>query len=397
MYIDLVQFLVASCAVAALQSILVFGAWLQDRSARWLLVLCALFILGAASLLLFSLDGIVPRPISLGLGTATFILAFFLAWASARLFAGRPAIWPPVAIALVGWGWLCVLPGQLATCVSPAVVQSVTGALWVGGAAYELWRDRANRLMARWGSIGLYGAVALFFALRVPFLELMPFPFGAGPIALSWTAAFVVSLVCAAVILSGLSLMLSKEQMEAELRRFAMTDALTSLPNRRAFAVDVAKLARRHEHAGVPYCLVMLDLDHFKQLNDACGHDFGDKVLVSFAESSRRFLRPSDVLYRVGGEEFCCVMPECSEFEASRVADAIRVGFRAAAPTHKVLRSVVTVSAGVASSRDVGNDPVFVQAVADDALYRAKRMGRDRIAVGSRDPIPDQDVEWVAA
>jgi diguanylate cyclase (GGDEF)-like protein len=397
MYIDLVQFLVASCAVAALQGILVFWAWLQDRSARWLLVLGAVFVMGGVSLLLFSLDGLVPRPISLGLGTATFIFAFFLAWAAMRLFARRSVTWLFAAVALAGWVALAAAPGELATTVAPAVVQSVLGAIWVGGAAYELWRDRTNGLIARWGLIVLFGAVAAFFALRIPFLNLMPFPFGAQPVSLSWTAAFVLSLVCAAVVLSGLSLMLTKEQTEAELRRFAMTDPLTNLPNRRAFAVDVAKLARRHAHSGRPFCLVMLDLDHFKQLNDACGHDFGDKVLTVFSEAAGRALRPNDVLYRIGGEEFCCVLPETSEFEASRVADTIRVGFRASALGHKLLRSAVTVSAGVGCSIEAGNDPVFVQAVADDALYRAKRMGRDRIAVGSRDPIPDQDVEWAAA
>jgi diguanylate cyclase (GGDEF)-like protein len=330
------------------------------------------------------------------LGTATFTFAFFLAWTAARMFAGRPPVWSLAAIALGGWLALCFVPGTLDTAVAPAVVQSVLGALWVGAAAYDLWRDRAHGLMARWGLIALFGAVALFFALRIPFLSLMPFPFGAMPVALSWTAGFVVSLVCAAVILSGLSLMLAKEQTEAQLRRFALTDELTGLLNRRAFAVDVPRLARRHDLAGRPYCLVMLDLDHFKQVNDACGHDFGDKVLVAFAESARDCLRPNDLLYRIGGEEFCCVMPETSEFEASRLADQMRVKFRSGAPPNRALTIPISVSAGVACSLDVGSDPAFVQAAADDALYRAKRLGRDRIAVGARDPLPDQDVEWAA-
>jgi diguanylate cyclase (GGDEF)-like protein len=157
------------------------------------------------------------------------------------------------------------------------------------------------------------------------------------------------------------------------------------------------RTARRLRRSAKGYCLVIFDLDHFKSINDSFGHHFGDQVLRTFAEAARASLREGDVLFRIGGEEFCCLMPETTEAEAVRWANALRVDFRSLAITHGTASVQVTVSGGVASSLAVGADPARVQARADEALYRAKRMGRDRIAAGTIDPPrPDLDIEWAA-
>jgi diguanylate cyclase (GGDEF)-like protein len=396
MYIDPVQFLIVCCCVVTMLSTLMIMIWLQDRTAKWLLWISAVLIFGGISLILFLLEGTVPRAISIGLGTSTFIFAFHLVWTAMRVFEGRRVIWLPVLVALPCWiGW-CMVPGSLDSLAAASIVHSVLGALGVGGGAFELWRGRSQPMLARWVLMVLFGSVALFFGARLPFIAAVPFPFGIQSVQLSWTATFVLSLVCAAVALAVFSLLLAKERAEMDLRRFALTDLLTGLPNRRAFAVDVAKAARRQLLSEVSYCLIMLDLDSFKAINDKYGHHFGDGVLERFAEATRPCLRAGDALYRIGGEEFCCVLLNTEENEAVRVAEAMRVAFRSTVIMHRGYPVRLSVSAGIASSREAGADPVGVQALADEALYRAKRLGRDRTAVGSREPPPDQDVEWAA-
>ena len=274
---------------------------------------------------------------------------------------------------------------------------SVAGALFVGGAAYEHWRNRKTpRLAYRWGLIVLYAAVGLFFALRLPFTAFLPFPFGAQAIQQAWIATYVLGLAVAAIVLTFLSIMLTKERAEHELRAFAFTDSLTGLFNRRAFALDVARVARKQLRSADGYCLVMFDLDHFKEVNDNYGHDYGDAVLRSFATIAQATLPERDAVYRLGGEEFCCLLPNTDRDAATRIADRLRVTFRSTPVVHHGHAVEVSVSAGVASSLEAGSDPAKLQAVADRALYRAKSLGRDRVCSDAFDNPHDTDVHWAA-
>jgi len=178
------------------------------------------------------------------------------------------------------------------------------------------------------------------------------------------------------------SLRETNERLLRQLEESSLTDPLTGVPNRRAFdralAQEVAR-AKRHQH---PLSFVMLDIDHFKSVNDTCGHDGGDEVLKRFASAVTGVLRVDDSLYRYGGEEFVVILPHteaaCAMVTAHRIVEtvaglAVRVG---------ALTVRITTSAGVSSlgPGDEGRDAI---ARADTALYAAKKSGRNRASSAS--------------
>ncbi len=171
-----------------------------------------------------------------------------------------------------------------------------------------------------------------------------------------------------------------------ELARLSLTDGLTGLGNRRAFDEALRQETARRGRAESPFALVLLDLDHFKTVNDTLGHRVGDEALVSFAARLRSVARQSDRLFRYGGEEFA-VLAVDSEGEGA-VSLAWRVVHATAArPLAAGHRQVpMTCSAGVAVAQ--GDDDLAGEAIvgrADAALYQAKRQGRNRACVA---PVP---------
>ena len=200
---DFSAMLALSCAVTALQGAIMLVLWQRRRDAAWLPWRAATFVLGGGFLFLFVIDDESMRQISIGLGTATFIAATFTVWTSARVFAGKPPIWAALIAALGIWAGLGILTDTLDSLLPAALVQSLAGIAWIGGGAWEQFRARREgRTWGEWGVIVLYAAVALFFALRLPFVMLWPFPFGALDAEASWLAAFVVGLDIAAILLT---------------------------------------------------------------------------------------------------------------------------------------------------------------------------------------------------
>jgi diguanylate cyclase (GGDEF)-like protein len=128
----------------------------------------------------------------------------------------------------------------------------------------------------------------------------------------------------------------------------------------------------------------MLDLDHFKLVNDTFGHARGDEVLQETAAVMRSMLRDVDMIYRYGGEEFLVVMPETSCAAAVELCNRLRTAVSERVVVPDGVR--LTVSCGVASYPDEGDDPTRLISAADDALYRAKRSGRDRVMSGGSHP-----------
>jgi diguanylate cyclase (GGDEF)-like protein len=165
----------------------------------------------------------------------------------------------------------------------------------------------------------------------------------------------------------------------AESESQAKTDPLTGMLNRRS----LENSTRRLVHDGVGYCVAYGDLDHFKRLNDAHGHDVGDRALRSFSKVLRDTIRPNDLACRYGGEEFVLVLPDCGVDEAVTVVERVRVALADALVGGRL--PPFTVSFGVASS---GQAESFerVVALADEALLRAKALGRDRVLVSGQGP-----------
>lgn len=166
-----------------------------------------------------------------------------------------------------------------------------------------------------------------------------------------------------------------RKVFEAELRNLAVTDALTGVWNRRhgteLLAADLS--ARR---PGQALSLLMLDIDHFKTINDTFGHQAGDHVLIEIASRLRRSLRGSDMVARWGGEEFVVLLRDCALPDALRLAEEIRA---AIAEQPFGAMGSLTVSVGVAEAR-AGEDLTTWLERADQALYRAKRAGRNEVA-----------------
>ena len=171
-----------------------------------------------------------------------------------------------------------------------------------------------------------------------------------------------------------------REKLDYSLE-MAVTDALTGLHNRRYMSGQLQAFVQRANHGGDPVAVLVLDIDHFKAVNDGFGHDAGDEVLSEFAVRLATNVRAVDLPCRLGGEEFVVVMPDTSLEDAHRIADRIRrdVGsapFRVMSGREHL---TITVSVGVAASLGEGDTPEALLKRADEGVYEAKASGRNRV------------------
>lgn len=164
-------------------------------------------------------------------------------------------------------------------------------------------------------------------------------------------------------------------QMESHLTE-ARTDPLTGLPNRRAFDDELIRRVAEWRRKNTIFCLVMLDIDHFKKLNDRYGHPAGDYVLRHVAEVLRTVLREMDMVGRVGGEEFAVILPSTNSPDAKWATERIRSAVASEVFSVEQVELRLTISLGLAMV-DSGDDSVSLMKRADEALYTAKRAGRN--------------------
>ncbi len=189
----------------------------------------------------------------------------------------------------------------------------------------------------------------------------------------------VWSFVTTGVLVSifGLIFATRTDQQQRQLTDIASRDPLTLAGNRRALRLALDEAASQHSRRARPASLILLDLDHFKSINDAYGHDAGDRILISLVEIIGARLREHDGLFRLGGEEFVVVLPDTRARDAERVAGELRDSM---ARGLSGPGSPVTASMGVAELADAESVRHWL-ARADGALYAAKRDGRDRIVL----------------
>jgi diguanylate cyclase (GGDEF)-like protein len=188
---------------------------------------------------------------------------------------------------------------------------------------------------------------------------------------------FILLPLLPAVLVCVGFLWLAMTQLQNELEQQSNTDVLTGLLNRRALQSAAAQAIAQAHRRNSPLSLLLLDLDHFKEINDRYGHEGGDAALCLTARCLTSNLRSADLIARIGGEEFVALLPETDEPEATLTAERIRCGIENLTPQ----RRDMTLSASFGVTRLLPGDTTLEQLLsrADQALYQAKKSGRNRV------------------
>ena len=173
-------------------------------------------------------------------------------------------------------------------------------------------------------------------------------------------------------------------RMEAELLRLANIDNLTGLSNRRIILEAGQRELEQYQRYHHPLSLFVLDIDHFKQVNDTYGHAAGDQVLIKLAEVSRRLLRATDICGRLGGEEFVGLLPETPADQAYTVAERLRETLAETPVATPAGEIRFTVSIGIATATPGDRSIDDLIRVADEAMYEAKAAGRNKVVARLR-------------
>jgi diguanylate cyclase (GGDEF)-like protein len=383
MHLDLPTLLAADSFVTATSGALLVFIWLRGRdapSALWW---------GLANLMVSLGTGIFAfrqelADIGWRVAVATSLnLAAAMFWAAAYR-SHRPSV-PPVLV-LAGpllWIGSLAIPAVAASPTLQMALVAFVGVVYSPAGAYEMWRGRGEKLSARWPIFGLLvldglmnaiGAEEAFFGEVTP-LALPPLTTGYGLVYFETLLLTVGGAI--------LVVLLERERAELMHKTAAQVDALTGVANRRAFTEHALQSLADSQREDAPLSLVFFDLDHFKSINDSNGHAVGDHVLRRFADVAGRYLRPDDIIGRIGGEEFALILPCISPGAAYVIADRIRVAFSESCRNLDALSLNVTVSAGVAAAHAWSSFDSMMQA-GDEALYRAKTRGRNRVEHAER-------------
>ncbi|WP_417657418.1 GGDEF domain-containing protein [Pseudidiomarina aestuarii] len=174
-----------------------------------------------------------------------------------------------------------------------------------------------------------------------------------------------------------------RKSLEAQLRQLAEKDALTGLNNRSYFMQRAGTLLKRAATEKIPFSLFMVDVDHFKKINDTLGHTHGDRVLKQIAESLAESLRPTDVIGRFGGEEFVVALPDTAANDAQHLAERLRESIATLALQDEMGELTLSITVGIAVAQDGETDLEALIKRADDLLYTGKRDGRNRVVLSA--------------
>jgi diguanylate cyclase (GGDEF)-like protein len=367
--------------VEAILGLLLLLVWVQNTRVHAVAWWASAHLMRATSVMLYGLYGSVPDLISIDLPNVILFSSFGVTWNGARVFNGRAAL-PGSLIAGAGV-WLVVSqwpgfePGSEVRGQLSAMI--IAGYTWL--TAYEFWRARNEPLVSRWPAIVLFVAHGAMFLLRTPLNALLHGKETDNILSSAWISVLSLEAFLMTIATAFILLAMSKERTELRHKTAAMIDPLTGLLNRRAFLADAEALLQQQIARDRPIAVLLIDLDHFKSINDRFGHAVGDKVLQIFANTARGSLRQTDLVGRLGGEEFTVLLADASMDNAYLVADRLRKAFAAAAAVIDGEPLYATASIGVSVIVDPRQDLTKLITLADQALYLAKARGRDRVEV----------------
>lgn len=368
--------------MAAACLLLVYGGRLRNTPEG--LFTWAKLLLGPAWMFLF-LRGLIPDPLSFGLGNGLLIFGLWLEAASVKALDHpatslssrrfRPLMGMLVAVSLG------LLMGELVPQPNLRVALSSAAAICCFVlASYRLFFGQSSPSPLRRALGTGYGLLALttFWRMQAAFAD-RAFTLFNAPAEQGVTFTLLYTFMFAGSF--GLLLVL-KERADLALQRTATQDELTGAPNRRALLTLARRLTAKARRERSPLAALMLDIDHFKQVNDTFGHGVGDIVLRDVARIIRDGLREYDAYGRFGGEEFVAVLPGLGLDDARKAAERIRAAAEASVPAPDAsVRYTVSIGVALSAQGDSDTDDGLLSLLhrADQAMYEAKRLGRNRV------------------
>lgn len=390
MNLDVNTLFLVTIYVEAILGLLLLFVWAQNTAINAVAWWGFAHLLRAASVTLFGLYGSVSDLISIDFANALLLTSFALTWTGARVFDHQR----PQPILLFGgaavWLIACRIPGFAQAYDVRVLMASAIITTYTWATAYEFWRGRGEPLVSRWPAILMLFAHGALYLLRTPFGAVLPWsPTGNQVFASVWLTVLSFEALLFTISIAFILLAMAKERIEYRHKTASLIDPLTGVANRRAFLQDGEALLKRQATDPRPIAVMLLDLDHFKSVNDRFGHAIGDRVLEIFADVAGSSMRHVDLFGRLGGEEFAALLRDTTHERALAVAEQIRADFATATRDVQGRPVTATVSIGVVISHDAVLDLSALLAQADHALYRAKDSGRNRVEIASIELILD--------
>ena len=387
MNLDLNTLFMVTIYVEAILGLLLLFAWVQNTQIHAVAWWGFAHLMRAGSVAVFGLYGSAPSFITIDLANALLLIAFAMTWTGARVFDGRQVEPVYLVTGAVIWLLVCRLPGIEDALGLRALVASgiITAYTWL--TAFEFWRGRSEQLVSRWPAIFMLFAHGALFLLRTPLMAKLPWSPADSVNGSVWMTVLSFEALLFTISIAFILLAMAKERTELRHRTAAMVDPLTGIANRRSFLQDAQALSQSHTSNPRPTAVLLIDLDHFKSVNDRFGHAIGDRVLEIFAESMRESIRGSDLIGRLGGEEFAAILRDTGKEKAVAVADRLRECFARQAQDVDGRPVCATVSIGVVHCEGPTLEVAELLAQADQALYFAKERGRNRVELASLDMV----------
>jgi diguanylate cyclase (GGDEF)-like protein len=369
-----------SVYVEAMLGLLLLFTWVQNTEIKAVAWWGSAHLLRAASIAMFGMYGQFPDIITIDLANAILLTSFAVTWTGARLFGGHKA--NLIFVFEGAFIWLCAsrMPEFTDSIALRAVLSASIIATYTWLAAMEIWRNTRGQLISRIPAAFLLFAHGALFLLRTPLGVLMPHPPGSEAIFGSvWLTVLSSEALMFTIAIAFILMAMAKECTSYMHKTAALIDPLTGIWNRRGFVAETNRMiAESHtRHAAV----LFLDLDNFKAINDRHGHGIGDQALQILAATAKSVIRASDLVGRLGGEEFAVVLQGAPRQNALGIAERIRMAFADHAAVIEGQHVEATVSIGVV----LHDGPILelpdLLWKADRALYRAKERGRNRVEV----------------
>lgn len=380
--------LIIAALLTALVTTVLYAVWSFNRNIPGLRLWMVSFLLGSVFSVSLLVRDWFPEVVAVVISQGSVSLAAYLCLMASRMYMGRRPFshW----YAVVGIGALMVASVYF-TVVQPHLgMRFVFVGLGAGICFLLTARTMADggvrRVPARYLFALVAGLHGLFLLLRPALFKLAPVAPGGLPDAglVALVSQFVLLEAIVAVVLLGFgALMLANEFITSELRHLAEMDPLTNVFNRRAFLTLLDKAISAAQRTGTAVPVLVMDLDHFKNINDTWGHRAGDDVLRHFVMLAHRCLRKEDVMGRLGGEEFAIFLPNASAAGALAVAERLRALVEAQPVATGPQSIPLTVSVGVTLCAHGDAAGAALQR-ADEAMYLAKERGRNRVEVSEK-------------